>query len=234
MFKFKRVNPEISTGSDVSANPAKIVAGLEPEETNRMLQLLGKIATKKIDTTKAVAAVNGGSSSRLISEIEKKNAKSQEDLGKPNELAPPPPIERAKTPTLEKSDSRPPTSGLINPDLRAEEPPALSEKTSHAAEVQVNKSPNLKNKKPPIKNPPEEKVDVEHEAEPPVSQEPSPQLPKTRERPMSARPPPPKMKKKVIEEVEKVSAIPIHIPEKSADDDDFVVNPIEEHEVTFH
>ncbi len=63
----------ISTGVFVKANPLKIVAGLEPEDTNAFLQLLGKAAIKKvcinaelklssaqIDSSKAVKAVLAG------------------------------------------------------------------------------------------------------------------------------------------------------------------------------
>lgn len=38
----------ISTKVEVKANPMKIVAGLEPEETNQLLQLLGKVVIKKV------------------------------------------------------------------------------------------------------------------------------------------------------------------------------------------
>ena len=44
----------------VEARPAKIVAGMEPENTNRLLQLLAVAATHCPDSTKAVAMVKGG------------------------------------------------------------------------------------------------------------------------------------------------------------------------------
>lgn len=44
----------------VEARPAKIVAGMEPENTNRLLQLLAVAATHCPDSTKAVAMVRGG------------------------------------------------------------------------------------------------------------------------------------------------------------------------------
>lgn len=43
----------------VEARPAKIVAGMEPENTNRLLQLLAVAATHCPDSTKAVAMVKG-------------------------------------------------------------------------------------------------------------------------------------------------------------------------------
>ncbi|KAI8915056.1 microtubule-binding protein MIP-T3-domain-containing protein [Entophlyctis helioformis] len=50
----------IATGLEIRANPLKIVAGLEPEETNALLQLIGKVILKKVDTTNAVAKVLAG------------------------------------------------------------------------------------------------------------------------------------------------------------------------------
>jgi TRAF3-interacting protein 1 len=56
---------ELATGVKVKANPLKIVAGLEPEETNALLQLIGKMVIKKVanthkvDTSKAIKTMNG-------------------------------------------------------------------------------------------------------------------------------------------------------------------------------
>nr|KAJ3422908.1 TRAF3-interacting protein 1 [Polyrhizophydium stewartii] len=50
----------IATNIELRANPLKIVAGLEPEETNAMLQLIGKVVIKKVDTKNAVARVLAG------------------------------------------------------------------------------------------------------------------------------------------------------------------------------
>jgi TRAF3-interacting protein 1 len=39
----------MTTGVEIKANPLKIVAGLEPEETNVLLQMLGKMVIKKVN-----------------------------------------------------------------------------------------------------------------------------------------------------------------------------------------
>lgn len=38
-----------ASGVEIYLNPLKVVAGLEPNETNAFLQLLGKVATKKVE-----------------------------------------------------------------------------------------------------------------------------------------------------------------------------------------
>lgn len=45
---------------EVSANPLKIVAGLEPEATNEFLQLIGMAVLNQVDTTEAVQRVLAG------------------------------------------------------------------------------------------------------------------------------------------------------------------------------
>ncbi|KAJ3001849.1 TRAF3-interacting protein 1, partial [Thoreauomyces humboldtii] len=50
----------IATGVEVKANPQKIVAGMDPEDTNFFLQLLGKAVIKKIDSVDAVRRVLAG------------------------------------------------------------------------------------------------------------------------------------------------------------------------------
>ncbi|TPX60564.1 hypothetical protein PhCBS80983_g01680 [Powellomyces hirtus] len=50
----------IATGVEIKANPLKIVAGLEPEETNFLLQILGKAVIKKVDSADAVKRVLAG------------------------------------------------------------------------------------------------------------------------------------------------------------------------------
>ncbi|KAJ3190305.1 TRAF3-interacting protein 1 [Gaertneriomyces sp. JEL0708] len=71
----------MSTGVYVAANPLKIVAGLEPEETNAFLQLFAKAVLKKVDPTDAVRRVlagehqtQGGGRRRSSKEVSKESA----------------------------------------------------------------------------------------------------------------------------------------------------------------
>ncbi|KAJ3046803.1 TRAF3-interacting protein 1, partial [Rhizophlyctis rosea] len=50
----------MSTGVFVRMQPAKVIAGLEPEETNAFLQLFAKAVLKKVDTTEVVKRVLAG------------------------------------------------------------------------------------------------------------------------------------------------------------------------------
>ncbi len=45
----------------MAVKPAKIVAGLDAEETNRFLQILGELAAKRVDTRAAVLKITGRS-----------------------------------------------------------------------------------------------------------------------------------------------------------------------------
>lgn len=51
---------EIATKQDVKARPSKIVAGLEADKTNELLQAIVKAINRKIDTTEAVNLVKSG------------------------------------------------------------------------------------------------------------------------------------------------------------------------------
>ncbi|KAI9199442.1 microtubule-binding protein MIP-T3-domain-containing protein [Polychytrium aggregatum] len=50
----------LATGVEVKANPLKIVAGMDPIDTNVFLQLIGKAVLKKVDSTNAVKRVLAG------------------------------------------------------------------------------------------------------------------------------------------------------------------------------
>jgi TRAF3-interacting protein 1 len=51
------------SGTEVKAKPAKIVAGLEPDDTNALLQFIGELSIKGADTSDAVRQVLGGTGS---------------------------------------------------------------------------------------------------------------------------------------------------------------------------
>lgn len=70
---------EIATKENISAKPSKIVAGLEPENTNEFLQAIGRAIDKKISSNYAVAAVKNGKADGEVKE--KKVAKKNEGNG---------------------------------------------------------------------------------------------------------------------------------------------------------
>ncbi|KAL1381054.1 hypothetical protein pipiens_013740 [Culex pipiens pipiens] len=51
------------TGKDLKVRPSKIVAGLEPDKTNELLQAIGYALDKKLDSTEAVQSYIGGATS---------------------------------------------------------------------------------------------------------------------------------------------------------------------------
>lgn len=75
-FSFKK---EISTKQEVKARPSKIVAGLEADKTNELLQAIAKAINRKIDTAEAVAQVKSGN----VKSPEKKVAKGTKSPTKP-------------------------------------------------------------------------------------------------------------------------------------------------------
>ncbi|KAJ3416116.1 TRAF3-interacting protein 1 [Chytridiales sp. JEL 0842] len=85
----------IATGVDVKANPLKIVAGMEPEETNALLQLLGKAVLKKVSTSDAVKRVRAG---------EHQNQKKSSSSSKEKEKAQPPPSKAVAADHKDKDD----------------------------------------------------------------------------------------------------------------------------------
>ncbi|GLV43326.1 Intraflagellar transport 54 [Carabus blaptoides fortunei] len=63
----------IVTGKSITARPSKIVAGLEPTKTNELLQAIGYALKKKLDSSNAVAQIEGGVTPS------KKKSKSKDD-----------------------------------------------------------------------------------------------------------------------------------------------------------
>lgn len=51
---------EVMSGEKVAANPQKIVAGMEPEQTNELLQLIHRCATSGKSSDPYVKKILGG------------------------------------------------------------------------------------------------------------------------------------------------------------------------------
>jgi TRAF3-interacting protein 1 len=84
------INLEYATGVKLKANPLKIVAGMEPIDTNVMIQVLGKVVLKKVDTSEAIRKVTGSNVKSAS------HAEEEETVPEPV----PEPVSRPKTSNL--------------------------------------------------------------------------------------------------------------------------------------
>ncbi|XP_047136985.1 TRAF3-interacting protein 1 isoform X1 [Hydra vulgaris] len=77
-------------GESLSVRPSKVVAGQEAHKTNELLQALGQVATKKIDTSDAVRKVLSGekSVSKKSSKDKKENEAINEDANPKDKIKP--------------------------------------------------------------------------------------------------------------------------------------------------
>ncbi|XP_062540255.1 TRAF3-interacting protein 1 [Armigeres subalbatus] len=106
---------KIVTGKDLKVRPSKVVAGLEPDKTNELLQAIGYALDKKLDSSSAVQAyVNGTSDEPLPTNgIKPKDDKKKEekkstekDKDKTKEKDKPKDRDKDKVKTKEKERSK--------------------------------------------------------------------------------------------------------------------------------
>ncbi|KAJ3066115.1 TRAF3-interacting protein 1 [Podochytrium sp. JEL0797] len=89
------------TNVDIKANPLKIVAGMDPEDTNAFLQLMAKVVLKKADTSAAVKRVLAGE------HFTKKGAAPAAAAAPPKEQQPPPQQQqRERAPSALKNNAK--------------------------------------------------------------------------------------------------------------------------------
>ncbi|KAI8901222.1 microtubule-binding protein MIP-T3-domain-containing protein [Globomyces pollinis-pini] len=264
MFLTKMIDcMKFATGVELKVNPLKIVAGLEPEETNVFLQLIGKVVLKKVDTKKAVIAVNAG----------KKLSIGQEAIVQPESIKPPPKVipttapstsSQSNEPALKLDEENVKTSNAVgkpvaspspNPGQKSSpasapiEKPAESQKrveeTAPSPVLQTKKLAENNEVKNPTAKPPTNSFreplssDTEKEVDPQLDENGmdaendsgrfQPIQMKRRERPMSARPPPPKLKPADVVEEETRNLVPIHTDglKKDEDDDEFIIQAVQ-------
>ncbi|KAK3265176.1 hypothetical protein CYMTET_26127 [Cymbomonas tetramitiformis] len=179
----------IASSEHVPARPLKVVAGLEPELTNKFLQMLGGIATQT-DGAEAVKAVLAG---------EQQPAAGAAPASKPAPKAEPP-AQEAPPPAQPEPEALPPANIPMNEPEPAdsEEPPPPKPDKPPKAEKPSSRSGSRKSKSSSEEAPPPAPAPAQEEE--PERQElpvraPSRGMP---ERPQSARKPPPKVQNKEV------------------------------------
>ncbi|KAI8853118.1 microtubule-binding protein MIP-T3-domain-containing protein [Chytridium lagenaria] len=237
------------TGVEIKVNPLKIVAGLDPEETNAFLQMLGKAVMKKVDTTDIVKRTKQPSTSSAAAAAPSASASAP----KPSQ-----PQAAAKT-TLNRSAAAPVHDGKATapkiPSGQASTGQSSDSGNKSVAHTKDNASAiEKKSAPPPQASAPPPKIPEKH-VEPLSENFPSddqltvnkqsdfqerdaedtsadedrttvkssigPAVIKRRERPSSARPPPPKVRASEVAVVEELPVLaPGIIQENSKPDDD--------------
>ncbi|KAJ3313309.1 TRAF3-interacting protein 1 [Blyttiomyces sp. JEL0837] len=119
----------LATGVEVKANPLKIVAGMDPEDTNLMLQLMGKAILKKIDTSDAVKKVLNGE--------HQKKATVQPAKGSGQ-----PPPQQAKAPAPAQSQSKAAPAEQKQSTSQPQQSSTAKSQASAPAEKTVKSSPS--------------------------------------------------------------------------------------------
>ncbi|KAJ3168463.1 TRAF3-interacting protein 1 [Geranomyces variabilis] len=159
----------ISTGVEIKCNPLKIVAGMEPEETNFLLQLLGKAVIKKVDSADAVKRVLAGEHQQLgkgsRSGSDKRSGKSS-TVGSANDLrktrselsidppAPAPPLSAKKGREREPSaEARPPAPPPAAPEPEAQDLPPPPQPPAPSAMKEDKREPELERTSTPVASP---------------------------------------------------------------------------------
>ncbi|KAJ3130469.1 TRAF3-interacting protein 1 [Nowakowskiella sp. JEL0407] len=136
-------------GVEIRANPLKIVAGLEPEETNLFLQLVGKVVLKKVDTTNAVKRVLAGEhwtpKRPTGAPSNPQKAASKENLARPASAARPVPTQQQPTTQNQVPASQQPRLSNVQP----------IQQQQSASNEQMSSSGNPQASRPtPASNPP--------------------------------------------------------------------------------
>ncbi|KAJ3349130.1 TRAF3-interacting protein 1 [Entophlyctis luteolus] len=225
------------TNVDIKANPLKIVAGMDPEDTNAFLQLIAKVVLKKADTSNAVNRVLAGEHFKKTT-AGPSGAPAQKDRGqsaRPREAQQPPapPKSEAKDTTAssnggkvlsEKGNAS--NQRVLDGSLPQQLPDDRERERDHDRQrsQRLEKEPDSKpaNDQSPVNS------DVEDNENKKLSLMPTPAV-KRRERPTTARAPPPKFKGAEFTAVDEIPIAPAIIQdgakngENDSEDEDYVI-----------
>ncbi|XP_039283030.1 TRAF3-interacting protein 1 [Nilaparvata lugens] len=139
---------KLATGANLTARPTKIVAGLEVDRTNELLQAIGKALEKKIDSRSAVEQViNKGTKKATGSNKSQNKATSKSKQTK--ETA----NEESKTEKLKKSPTKPSKEASLKPAKESKKTKkSESNATPKKKERKDSESPARRTEPSPVKS----------------------------------------------------------------------------------
>ena len=170
---------EATVPCDLSTvNPKKIVAGLEPEQTNLLLQNLARAAASGISATEAMAKKSGGGGKAGRPSVEAPPAESPAQAPQAKAAGEPPPAKPSKAAPLKASAALPPSPAvpkLALQSMEADAAPAIQPSAPPAADdpAQRPERPMTARQGPPKPKP----TSILPSAKPQESPTPSPQPP---------------------------------------------------------
>jgi TRAF3-interacting protein 1 len=187
---------------------------MDPDDTNVMIQILAKMVLKNVDTKDAVYKVTGVSNESPIVDT---SASISEPPPSNNEES------DAESPALPKEELKPQTERPVTSHQKVPQTDLDGVQPEPKKSIAPSPSPTpIKRKEEPPQHTEEDKDDEKSKEEEEQTNRLIPTL-KKRERPMSARAPPPKLKPSQLLE-ETPSMVHIHKEDiQNDDDDDFIV-----------
>lgn len=233
---------EFATNLKVRLNPLKLVAGLEPEETNAFLQLVAKMALKKVNTAPAVDKVLHGlkfnekapdtaAEEKQLNEAIEPSETNPQELPETNE----PSIVSIKQKVEQELHITQETTSIAQPRSRNPSNQPRIDKSKPTNDDESSNKMKLSPEYPSDKDAQDDESGLQIPVESSSLQNSTSQstisAPSSgrRARPVSARPPPPKVRSVNITQDQISKAAPVIIREGAeAEDDEFLVQMADE------
>ncbi|XP_058813306.1 TRAF3-interacting protein 1 [Topomyia yanbarensis] len=113
------------TGKELKVRPSKVIAGLEPERTNELLQAIGFALDKKLDSTSVVQSYLNGSANGVDSQDTPANVNVARDSQKDDRKS----KDKSKEKDKGKDKGKPRDKTKVSSDVKKDEPTEKKEKT---------------------------------------------------------------------------------------------------------